>query len=215
MVMRRPYAAIVMHEYAKHANFLRHSLLRCSQVGIMRLPMRPLAAAPGSVVVRPFQASEDLGALTGLLHRAYAPQVAAGLEPLAGRQARETTAARIAQSLCLVAEASGSSRPVGVILLGEHEDAVGPPLFAEPGVEHFSMFAIDPAAQGLGVGAQLLLEAERCAVGNGSHTLACTMAGPDVALRDWYLRRGYATAGVWRWPYTNYESVILAKRLEA
>lgn len=186
--------------------------------------------------IRPWGVDDDALAATGVLHRAYRPQVDAGLRPLAGRQCAETTARRLSNATALLAEAffpdstPAPPRPVaahapaaepppaarlaGVILLDELEEAAFPPLFKEHGVAHFSMFAVEPELQGLGIGARLLAEVERRARESGRATLACSMAGPDTALREWYLRRGYTVRATWQWPYTNYESLILAKPLD-
>jgi len=170
--------------------------------------------------IRPWTGGDDALAITGVLHRAYRPQVDAGLRPLAGRQTPETTAERIAHARCLLAEASSVHesgetivRLAGVILLDERESALFPALFKEPGVAHFSMFAVEPELQGLGIGARLLDAVEERARADGRSTLACSMAGPDAALKDWYFRRGYTVHGTWQWPYTNYQSLILAKPL--
>ncbi|MEU6617491.1 hypothetical protein [Streptomyces parvus] len=32
-------------------------------------------------------------------------------------------------------------------------------------------------------------------------------------LLTWYGRHGYSQIGTWRWSVTNYESIVLAKRL--
>jgi hypothetical protein len=39
------------------------------------------------------------------------------------------------------------------------------------------------------------------------------MAEPDHGLRDYYLKRGFRIVGTWQWPYTNYVSLIMSKRL--
>ncbi|TVQ62862.1 MAG: GNAT family N-acetyltransferase [Phycisphaerales bacterium] len=206
--------------------------------GSLAFPSVPQITAQRLIVrVRPWGAGDDALAATGVLHRAYRPQVEAGLRPLAGRQCADTTARRLQNATPILAEGllpepsphRRTPRPVsahataaepppatrlaGVILLDELEEAAFPPLFKEFGVAHFSMFAVEPELQGLGIGARLLEEVERRATQSGRATLACSMAGPDTALRDWYLRRGYTVRATWQWPYTNYESLILAKDL--
>ena len=38
--------------------------------------------------------------------------------------------------------------------------------------------------------------------------------GPDTKLYDFYIKRGFRFIEHWQWPYTNYRSCILSKRLE-
>lgn len=168
------------------------------------------------VVVRRLSPIDSLEALTSLLHRAYAKQVAMGLRPLAGRQDVETTRRRCGSGECYVAvlpSGDGSERLVGTILFHEVEDAKGPPWFANSFVDSFSQFAVDPDVQGLGIGQRLLDTAERRARECGATELALSMADPDTDLKNFYMRRGYRFIELWQWPYTNYKSAILSKSL--
>lgn len=189
---------------------------------------RAAAVQPGEVFVRRLSPSDSLEGLTGLLHRAYRAQVEMGLRPLAGRQDVETTARRCASGECYVAVMGestdfGPERPqsaaqlgtrlVGTILFHEVEDAKGPPWFSNRDVDSFSQFAVDPGVQGKGIGGLLLDMAEKRAVACGAAHLGLSMAEPDVALRAFYERRGYGLVEFWQWPYTNYRSAILSKRL--
>ena len=54
---------------------------------------------------------------------------------------------------------------------------------------------------------------ERRARECGSTELALSMADPDTALKNFYLKRGYRFVEFWKWPYTNYTSAILSKIL--
>lgn len=191
---------------------------------------RGAAPAPG-VVVRRLAATDSVPEITRLLHRAYAKQVAMGLRPLAGRQDDATTARRCGSGECYVAvipgspphagrsargrvqRPSGGERIVGVILFHEVEDAEGPAWFRRKDVDYFSQFAVDPDVQGLGIGRLLLDKAEQRARECGAVELGLSMAEPDRDLYDYYIRRGYRLIEYWQWPYTNYRSAILSKRL--
>jgi GNAT superfamily N-acetyltransferase len=171
----------------------------------------------GRIIVRRLQASDSMEVLTRVLHRAYAGQVAMGLRPLAGRQDIETTTKRCTSGECYVAVAAdedgGPGRLVGTILFHEVEDAKGPPWFARSDVDSFSQFAVDPDFQGCGAGRMLLEMVERRAAECGARELGLSMAEPDTALMQFYLRRGYRLIEHWVWPYTNYRSAILSKTL--
>lgn len=169
---------------------------------------------PG-VVVRRVVPADSFAAITALLHRAYAKQIAQGMKPLAGRQSEEVTRERATNSECWVATITegDKERIAGVILLDEHELATMPPLFRQPTVSHFAQFGVDPLVQGRGIGRLLLDTVERRAREKGATQLALSMAEPDTDLADFYAKRGYRFVEFWQWPYTNYRSCILSKAL--
>jgi GNAT superfamily N-acetyltransferase len=177
-----------------------------------------LAAARSRVMVRRYLIDDPISEITQLLHRAYAPQVEMGLRPLAGRQDDKTTLDRVLNSECYLALLAGETeseraRIVGIILFNEHERVAFPEFFLRADVSHFAMFGVDPALQGMGIGRLLLDRCEERARELGSAELALSMAEPDAALRAYYERRGYRFIEHWQWPYTNYRSCILSKRL--
>lgn len=200
----------------------------------MRL-MKTATATP-TVTIRLLEPTDPISDVTHLLHRAYAPQVAMGLKPLAGRQDDSITRERCENSECFLAILGGAppGRPakrgtpaakaapngkaapgaiVGVILLDEQEKASFPAFFLRPDVCHFAQFAVDPDKQGLGIGRLLLERVEGRAREKGAAELALSMAEPDTKLADFYLKRGFRFVEHWQWPYTNYRSCILSKRL--
>lgn len=177
-------------------------------------PPPPPPPPPGDhLVIRRWRTDDPLPPLTALLHRAYAPQVAMGLRPLAGRQDDATTRRRCASGECFLALIDDA--PVGIIVFHEVEPDEAPPFFKRPGVDYFSMLAVDPRFQGRGIGARLLEHVEARATAAGTSELALSMAEPDTALRDWYLKRGYRVVGLWKWPYTNYQSLVMSKTLRS
>lgn len=181
-------------------------------------PAPPVSVDRERVIVRRYLIDDPVTEITQLLHRAYQPQVAMGLKPLAGRQDDQTTLDRVLNSECYLATipregAHGGPREqiVGIILLNEHERVAFPPTFLRPGVAHFAMFGVEPTLQGLGLGRRLLDHIEARAREVGFTELALSMAEPDTNLRAYYDKRGYRLVEHWQWPYTNYRSCILSK----
>lgn len=155
-------------------------------------------------------------ALTAMLHRAYRGQVELGLRPLAGRQTPEITVRRCRTGETFVARRLGGQSDaaaplIGMILFEEQEEVAFPAWFLRPDVAHFSLFAVDSEAQGLGIGARLLDAVDRRAAQLGFRELALSMAEPDTSLIAYYRRRGFRFVQHWRWPYTNYRSAILSR----
>lgn len=167
------------------------------------------------VVVRRLSPRDSIPEITKLLHRAYAKQVAMGLRPLAGRQDDSVTRERAQNSECYVAVAdeAGRERVLGVILFEEQEQAQFPAFFLQDHVCHFAQFGVDPDAQGRGIGRRLLERVEERAREKGAAELALSMAEPDRELLEFYEKRGYRFVEHWQWPYTNYRSCILSKKL--
>lgn len=161
--------------------------------------------------MRRWTADDAVTPITQLLHRAYAKQVAMGLRPLAGRQEDAVTQRRLSSGESFVAVQNGGV--VGVIILNEQEPDEGPDWFHKPRICSFSQFAVDPSLQSKGIGRALLDTVERRAAELGNEELALSMAEPDHDLRDYYLKRGYRIISTWQWPYTNYTSLIMSKRL--
>jgi ribosomal protein S18 acetylase RimI-like enzyme len=91
---------------------------------------------------------------------------------------------------------------------------------------YFGMFAVVPAQQGGGIGAQVLAEAERKAAATwGARVMEMTVIGQRTELIEWYERKGYARTGETRpFPHgderfgvprrDDLEFVVLAKSLE-
>ncbi|MEO1007769.1 MAG: GNAT family N-acetyltransferase [Planctomycetota bacterium] len=182
---------------------------------------RPPAPSSAAISVRALAATDPIASITALLHRAYEGQRRMGLDPLAGRQTIEQTRRRCYRGQTFVALAGDGGSPsdgfaqrlVGTILFQEREDAAFPAWFLRHDATHFSQFAVDPRMHGAGVGSLLLARIERETLHAGKRELALSMAEPDEPLRRYYERRGYRVVQDWRWPYTNYRSLILSKTL--
>jgi ribosomal protein S18 acetylase RimI-like enzyme len=189
-----------------------------SNVLVRVVPGQDRLAAP---VLRRFDPRSDAGlipGITAMLHRAYAKQVSMGLHPLAGRQDDAITLRRCSSGECFLAvdpsaSVAGGEVVRGVIILNEIEPDEGPTWFARPGVASFSQLAVDPASQGRGIGRLLLDTVEARAAERGAVELGLSMAEPDADLRRFYQRHGYRIVATWKWPYTNYTSLILSKSL--
>lgn len=192
-----------------------------------------------TVTIRRLRPEDSISEITMLLHRAYRPQVEMGLRPLAGRQDDSITADRAANSECWLAVLAGAraveragpsgseergsesratqefgpDKIVGVILFEEKEKVDFPPFFLRPDVCHFAQFGVDPTMQGMGIGRLLLEKVEARAKEKGAAELALSMAEPDEGLMRFYLNRGFRLVEYWQWPYTNYRSCILSKKL--
>lgn len=164
--------------------------------------------------VVPFdEGRESLDEMTELLHRAYAPLEAAGMNYVAASQSSDITRRRVERaSACWVARDDGAL--VGTIAYYTFAPADRAPVwYSDPSVGHFAQFAVDPKAQRRGIGSALLLVAERHAAGDGKAEIACDTALPATHLIAYYERRGFRRIGRHRWPHALYTSVVLSKRL--
>jgi GNAT superfamily N-acetyltransferase len=160
---------------------------------------------------RRLREDDDLGALTDLLHRAYAPLAARGLRYVATHQDVETTRKRATGGECWVGDDGGSL----VATVTWYRPFAGSycAWYRRPDVAFFGQFAVDPALQGRGVGGALLALVERRAAEEGYAELACDTASPADDLIAFYRRRGFRQVGTTRWTSVNYESVVLSKTL--
>lgn len=173
---------------------------------------------PHRTEIRPLAARDSLDALTALLHEAYAPLAAAGMNFTAATQTVETTARRAAEGQCFVAVQGG--RLVGTVTVsGPYSEgaapwAAGVPWFRERDTAHFHQFAVHPALQGQGLGRRLVAACERWALERGYRRMALDTAEPAESLRALYARLGYADVGHVQWEGKAYRSVIMLKALD-
>ena len=170
------------------------------------------------VLVRPLAARDSFEVLTALLHRAYAPLAAQGMNFTAATQSADDTRQRAAEGQCFVAEAGGVL--LGTVTVGGPYDVetapwtTDVPWLREPDTAHFHQFAVDPAQQGRGVGRLLLENGERWARRQGYKRMALDTAQPATQLRGLYKRLGYADVGQVQWEDKTYRSVVMQKALE-
>ena len=169
------------------------------------------------VAVRPLAARDSMDALTALLHRAYAPLVARGMNFTASAQAADVTRKRAAEGQCFVAEEAGEV--VGTVTVCGPYDiesetwSVDAPWYRDPDTAHFHQFAVDPRHQGQGIGRRLVATCEQWARDRGYRWMALDTAVQASELQALYSRLGYAEIGQVQWPGKTYRTVAMRKTL--
>jgi GNAT superfamily N-acetyltransferase len=155
--------------------------------------------------------TDDVSAITGLLHKAYAPLAEAGLRFVASHQDPEVTRRRMAKGDTIVAVVDASI--VGIVTLARTSTTEGSPFYDRIDVASFGQFAVEPTFQGAGVGSTLLTLVEGLAAARGVGELALDTSEQAVHLIRFYTSRGYRFVEFVRWPEVNYRSMIFAKQL--
>ncbi len=157
---------------------------------------------------------DSLDELTALLNAAYRKLADLGLRYVATWQDREITARRIRGRECWVAvDESEGDRLVGTITLHPPGDGSGHPFYERPDVAKIQQLGVLPDHQGRGIATMLMDHAEARARELGATELAGDTAESAAHLIRFYEARGYRTVGRANWDVTNYESLILSKRL--
>lgn len=101
--------------------------------------------------------------------------------------------------------------PLGACLVGccyVHLSGEG----AGPGIAEFGLFAVDPGAQGGGIGRSLLDAAVDAARTSGARELEITVLQSRPELRAWYERRGFVATGEVR-PFPGRDQRLLVPGL--
>ena len=161
--------------------------------------------------IRALQPSDSIAAITDLLHRAYAPLGAMGLNYTAVDQAADETARRIGRGVCALAVIG--ERMAGTITAVGFKPDGGCPWYLQPNVARAHQFAVEPELQRHGIGGALMHWAEAWAQENGYTELAVDTAEPAENLVAFYSRRGYRFIEFAQWPGKRYRSVVLSKSL--
>lgn len=170
------------------------------------------------VELRTLAARDSLDALTELLHQAYAPLAARGLNFTAATQDVATTQRRVAEGQCFVAEQRG--RIVATVTVcGPYDVTQAPwaanvPAFRDRDTAHFHQFAVAPDLQHQGLGRRLVVACEQWAREHGYKRMALDTAEPAVELRTLYRKLGYADVSSVQWEGKAYRSVIMEKPLD-
>ncbi|AMO24354.1 GNAT family N-acetyltransferase [Ramlibacter tataouinensis] len=163
-------------------------------------------------MIRALDPSDDLVALTALIHAAYAPQAERGLRYWGTHQTVEDTRTRFAAGHGFVAELNG--RFVGTITVRPPQPASPVQIYRDPGTWSIGQYAVHPELKGNGLGRQLHERAVKHARDHGAVTMALDTAQPAVSLIAMYRRWGYEVVGEADWrPHTNYSSVIMSKSI--
>ena len=161
--------------------------------------------------IRPLSSTDSLQELTELLHRAYARLAEMGLNYTAVDQSSEVTEQRIEGGQCFVA-ASGK-KLVGTVVVKPTYHSSECEYFTKVGVAAVHQFAVEPEAQGQGIGKSLLLACEEWALVRGYKEIAMDTAEQATHLVTMYQRYGYQLVGHVQWPGKVYKSVVLSKAL--
>ena len=163
------------------------------------------------LIIRALTPQDSIEALTDLLHRAYAPLGAMGLNYTAVDQTPEVTAQRLAGGQCYVAQWAGVL--AGTIVVKPTYSDNDCEYFTKDGVAAVHQFGVEPSLQGKGIGRQLLLHCEAWAKARGFRELAMDTAEVAHHLIALYNRLGYAQVGHVQWSGKVYRSVVLSKQL--
>ena len=167
--------------------------------------------------LRPLAPDDSLEALTALLHRAYARLAAMGLNFTAVDQSVETTKCRVESGQCFVAETN--RQIVGTVTVCNAYDpntepwARATPWLYRRDVAHLHQFAVDPSAQGQGLGEKLIAACEQWARERGRAAIALDTAAPATHLRQRYARLGYHDVDEVQWAGKTYRTVLMVKPL--
>ena len=163
------------------------------------------------MLIRTLKDDEDIGALTELLHRAYAALAAAGLRYTATHQTSEVTRLRLSRGHPFIAELDGRVVGTATCYPPDPENILS--WYRDENAFHFGQFGVDPEYQGRGVGQALHQALIDHALGGGAHYLLLDTAAPAHDLIAMYHRWGYVVVDRFDYASTNYESVITRKRL--
>lgn len=163
------------------------------------------------ITYRYVQPDDDINAITGMLHEAYAPLAQKGLRFVATHQDADTTRRRMNKGETILA--LDVNHIVGTITLKNADQTEGSLFYNRPDVAGFGQFAVRPSHQGAGVGSTLLDLIERRAQEKGVAMLALDTSEHAAHLIALYESRGYAFVEHVRWPDVNYRSMIFAKPL--
>jgi ribosomal protein S18 acetylase RimI-like enzyme len=160
--------------------------------------------------VRRIAPSDDLAAITSLIHAAYAPHLAAGLRYWGTHQSVASTVRRLASGTSFVIV--DESQYIGTVVVRRPQPKSQVPLYREPDVWSISQFCIAPAHKGTGLGRMLHDTALAHASTEGAKYMALDTAEPATTLIALYKRWGYSVVGTCDWrPNTNYLSVLMKR----
>ncbi len=162
--------------------------------------------------IRAWRESDDISAMTAMLHRAYGQLAELGFRYHATWQDEETTHRRLSQGLAFVAELD--SRIVGTATLYLPPSETGCAWYDREDVARFGQFGVEPSLQRRGIGSQLLEIIEATTLAHGVPNLALDTAEGAAHLVELYERRGFVYVCHADWDITNYRSVIMNKRLK-
>jgi len=163
------------------------------------------------LIIRPYQTSDSISEITGLLHRAYAPLLNEGMRYVASYQDDKMTRSRLTDGFGFVAYVD--STLVGTITVYNSYDGAQCEWYSRKKVWHFGQFAVEPSQQGTGFGRLLMQHVEEFCKQHGATELALDTSVNAHSLIDLYQKLGYRKVGNVNWEVTNYLSVVLSKTM--
>ncbi|HEY0259033.1 MAG TPA: GNAT family N-acetyltransferase [Lacisediminihabitans sp.] len=162
------------------------------------------------IVLRPF-ARDDAETLTELIHRAYAPLAAAGLNFTGAYQDVAATLRRASGGLCLVAELDGEL--VGTVTMSSPPSRalqrLAPGVAGRKDTVWLNQLAVDPSHQGEGIAGRLWDEGCAWAVRNGVEWIGIDTAESAEHLVDLYRRWGFEPVETIHWDGKTYNSIVM------
>jgi GNAT superfamily N-acetyltransferase len=164
-----------------------------------------------SLAVRELCDGDSIAELTDLIHRAYAPFGALGLNYTAVDQSGEETARRAGLGRCAVAHLDGVL--VGTITAQGPNPSSTSSWVRLLHVASAHQFAVEPSLQRNGIGSALLLWSEHWAKSQGYTELCVDTAEPAAQLIAFYHRRGYRFIEFAQWRGKTYRTVVLSKSI--
>jgi GNAT superfamily N-acetyltransferase len=174
------------------------------------VPVHYVCHGIGHVELRRFDASRDsFVALTAMLHRAFAPLGAQGLNCTCVDQTIATTRERATRGDCYVAVCEG--RIVGTMTLYAADPLACCEQYRHDDVASLRQFAVEPAWQARGIGTLLIAFAEHWAATRGYAELALDTPQPAAHLVAFYRRQGFRIVDFTRFEGKCYDSAILSK----
>lgn len=141
------------------------------------------------MLYRYIRATDDIEALTAMLHEAYAPLAARGMRFVASHQDSARTRERMARGETIVAV--DGVLIVGAVTLKRASESHGSPFYAQPDVAGFGQFAVRPSHQGRGIGTALLRLVEQRATEQGVRQLALDTSEHASDLITFYTAKGF------------------------
>ena len=165
------------------------------------------------ITIHPFSENDSITELTELLHRSYKVLLDSGWKHVAGWQDEEMTGHHISKGECFVAVSDG--KIIGTILLyGDFSDKGDvPELYKRKDVRVFGKFAVEPEFQKLGIGSRLMDFIENHAREMGINEIALDTSEETTDLINFYKKRGYRFICHHQWAITNFQSVVMSKKL--
>lgn len=161
------------------------------------------------MLIRRWEATDSIAALTALLHRSYAQLAAMGLKYTAVDQDEGVTKKRTAAGDCYVAIMDAAV--VGTFTLYPPGRLDQCAWYRMAGTAVLAQLAVEPAYQRRGIGSALLDFAVERAMEMGARELALDTAESAGHLIVLYAARGYRVVDSIQWPGKTYRSVVMSR----